>query len=81
MPVDRLYGVHGHDIGESFPAGCTLDLHDLRSRGNTPFTRYIPVHNTFVSSVGLGTLTTSTRKTALLSLVHRCGIRAGLSTS
>jgi hypothetical protein len=81
MPADRLPGVHGHNIGESFPAVCTLDLHDFRSRGQTPFKRYIPVHNNFVSSVGLGTLMTSTRKTALLSFVHRCGIRAGLSTS
>ncbi len=38
-------------------------------------------HSSFVSSVGFGTFTTSTRNTAPLSLIHRCGIRAGLSTS
>jgi hypothetical protein len=38
-------------------------------------------YNSFVSSVGFGTLTTSTRKTALLSLVHRFGMRARLFSS
>ncbi len=35
----------------------------------------------FVSSVGFGTLTTRTRKTASLSFIQRCGTFAGLSIS
>jgi len=37
--------------------------------------------SSLVSSAGFGTLTTSTLKTALLSLTQRWGIRAGLSMS